>query len=54
MNSHLAKTCWVLEGAGFEEPEPMLLEVMENRAWDAKPAQKLTRTTVKARRTDVY
>ena len=31
VDSHLEKTCWVLEGAGFEEPEPMLLEVIENR-----------------------
>lgn len=32
----------------------MLLEVMENGAWDAKPAPKSTKTIAKARRTDVY
>ena len=29
---YLVKTCWVLEGASLEEPEPMLLEVIENDA----------------------
>ena len=29
VKSCLEKTCWVLEGAGFEEPEPILLEVIE-------------------------
>lgn len=30
VDSYLEKTCWVLEGAGFEEPEPILLEMMQN------------------------
>ena len=32
VDSYLEKTCSVLEGAGFEEPEPILLEEMENNA----------------------
>ena len=32
VESYLEKTCWVLEGAGFEEPEPILLEVIESGA----------------------
>ena len=32
VSSYLEKTCWVLEGAGFEEPEPMLLEDGERGA----------------------
>lgn len=34
--TYFEKTCWVLEGAGFEEPEPMLLEVMEDVVRDAQ------------------
>ena len=30
---YLAKTCWVLEGAGFEEPEPIVGR--EKRRWNA-------------------
>lgn len=30
---YLAKTCWVLERTGFEEPEPIV--VREKRRWNA-------------------
>lgn len=36
IDSDLEKTCWVLEGAGFEGPEPMSLKVMEKGTQYAK------------------
>ena len=45
LNSNLEKTCWVLEGAGFEEPDPIKLDLMENRARCAKEGRRANHKT---------